>query len=80
MIALRLPTLVSKRYLRVFGNKIEPLPGNLLTGITRFLPDPVEPDQTLSINPGENLTGTTNNLPPGVVSLPATWIWQKRLD
>lgn len=48
VITLRIPTLLPKRYLRVFGNKAELLDGSLLTGITRFLPDPIEADASLT--------------------------------
>lgn len=62
---VRISTLMPKRYLRVFGNKAEPLPGSLLTGITSFLPDPAETATSvpggLSLNKDTvNANGTTN--------------------
>ena len=69
VITLRIPTLLPKRFLRVFGNRIEPLPGSLLTGITSFLPDPIDADTTLTTNglnkDGVSVAGTTGNLSSG---------------
>ena len=65
VIAVRIPTLLPKRFLRVFGNKLEALPGSLLTGITRFLPDPIEADPTVSTNSlggGAKLDGQTGQV------------------
>ena len=42
LVKIHLPTLIGKRFLRVVGTASEPLDGDLLTGLSTFLPDPIE--------------------------------------
>ena len=64
VVSVRLPTLIAKRFLRVYGNKTEPLAGSLLTGIANFLPD--APEAELTVNPALNKDSVSpNNLVPG---------------
>ncbi|HZJ14437.1 MAG TPA: beta-propeller domain-containing protein, partial [Chthoniobacteraceae bacterium] len=66
VIKIKLQTLVGERHLRVFGNKFEPLPGSLLTGLTNFLPDPLT-DANGGNNPTVSVRGN-----PGVMTLAGT--------
>ncbi len=63
VITLRIATTLPRRFLRVFGNKAEPLAGSLLTGITSFLADPIEATTQLppgGINGAASLNDTAN--------------------
>ena len=57
VIRVKMPTLIAKRYLRVYGNKVEPLPESLLTGISVFLPDPLDSDTIVNSAAGGNKDG-----------------------
>ena len=48
VLKVKMPTLIAKRFLRVYGSKVETLPGSLLTGIVSFLPDPVDADTVVN--------------------------------
>ena len=69
-IKVKMPTLIAKRFLRVYGNKVEKLPESLLTGISVFLPDLLDGETVVNSDgfggvnkdgPGANgLTGTAS--------------------
>ena len=72
MLKVKMPVLIAKRYLRVYGNKVEKLPESLLTGISVFLPDPLDAEGVA--NPGDfggvnkdgvNVNGLTGTSPTG---------------
>ena len=74
-IKVRMPTLIPKRFLRVYGSKVEPLPASLLTGISSFLPDPLETDTVVYSDgfgggilnkDGVTVNGTRGNLTAGI--------------
>ena len=73
VIVHRLPMLIAKRYLRVYGSRAEPLPGSLFTGITSFLPDAPEADLVVNREgPGASMVDTNGMSSNSGVNLGST--------
>ena len=62
-LKVKMPVLIAKRFLRVHGTKVEPLPESLLTGISVFLPDAPEAETVLNSDGfgGVNKDAVTEN-------------------